>query len=129
MDTEAVVPKFAVLCSPKNLYSVAKRGSAEYKGRIESSHKEVFWSTSSEECLNWKTSGQIFKEKFGYSKTFRRNMKKQGLNPQDPIEVASYKLERKKLKKIRKKVEKDHHVKSKLGRGAKKAKLSKPKPK
>lgn len=54
--------------------------------------------TAEQELQNKKSKGKLFKEAKGYSKTFSRNMKKLGLNPDLKTDVLKYKTLRKAVK-------------------------------
>ena len=84
-----------------------------------------------------KSWGTIYKETMGISKTFRNNMYKQGLNPQDEVDRAKYKQIRKARKKKEKAVSKkkldanqryrrEHPRKKSKKGGAKKSTEAKP---
>lgn len=47
---------------------------------------------------NGKTVGQLFKERWGFSKTFKRNMQKAGLNPFEEEARSIYRKQRNLLK-------------------------------
>lgn len=68
------------------------------------------------------SNGQVFKEKFGYSKSMKRAMRKAGLDINNFSDsLAAYRDVRKKRKSAARKVKKDKHMRALSGRKGKAA--------
>ena len=71
------------------------------------------------------SKGKLFKQLTGYSKTFKRNMGKKGLDPTITKDVITYKQERKANKKAVRAIQMEKHSKASAIRKGGKVKASK----
>lgn len=120
---------FVVVRSPKYAFTVYEKETSTYRSAIESGGTIVKEGTEGE-CRSYRTSGQRFKDLYGYSKTMKKNMRKHGLNPQVFSDsVNEYRDIRKKRKKEQAKETKAKHDRARAGKKEKKAKVTQAKTK
>lgn len=65
------------------------------------------------------TKGQLFRDKHGITPTFKRNMQRKGLNPNDPASLDAYRALRKPARAERAATKKKKHDAAKAGRKSK----------
>lgn len=120
MNAENAVSVYVVMRSPKYKFEVIEKTengneTSEYINRIDSNWTVV--STGSEQqCRSYKTKGQLFKERMGYSRTMKNLLAKKG------VSIEEYKKLRKERKKAQLLESDAKHDRARAGRKAKAAK-------
>lgn len=109
---------FVVVRNPKNIFDVIENGR-EFKLRVEHGDWIPVYSGTYEQCLQYKTKGQIYRERTGHSKSMRRNMLRKGIHPDTPGAIESYRHTRVDWKKARRKAMVDKRFKARAGQKAK----------
>lgn len=115
MSTENVV----LMSKSGDQKRIVENKSREHALAIEAHLEQRFKGTASE-CLAYKTNGELFKLKHGFSKSLQRSMRKSNLNPFKSGDIDTYKKERKSRRKSQILISKAKHDRALGGRGGSK---------
>ena len=109
MNAQTAVSEYVVMRSPKLKFEVIQKTyegieTSTYLSKLEEKWVSIIEGTETE-CKNYKTKGQLFKEKHGMSLTMAKNIRKQGglsMAPITDFDITVYKSARKDRKKVQK---------------------------